>query len=163
MTQWNPPREGEGVKISYILMVVIKMLEEVMAKVFDREKVLGRFSGLGGLDITAGYPLEASVRDADGVFTDRLRNVWVSFEALAGGGSYPVHAVLTVHQGRYFCLGFGWKPQSARIILKGGKEFPFIWKEGATQAEEDKSECEVHGSIEHMQSVTGKYPGCGKP
>ncbi|MCD4762162.1 hypothetical protein K8R32_04365 [bacterium] len=25
-----------------------------------------------------------------------------------------------------------------------------------------KPECEVHDSIEHMQSVTGKCPGCGK-
>ena len=24
-------------------------------------------------------------------------------------------------------------------------------------------ECQVHGSIEHMQSITGKCPGCGKP
>ncbi|MCK4591840.1 hypothetical protein KAT63_00195 [Candidatus Parcubacteria bacterium] len=24
-------------------------------------------------------------------------------------------------------------------------------------------ECNVHGSIEHMQSITGECPGCGKP
>lgn len=27
----------------------------------------------------------------------------------------------------------------------------------------DKPECEMHGSIEHMQSSTGECPGCGKP
>lgn len=25
------------------------------------------------------------------------------------------------------------------------------------------AECPIHGSIEHMQSATGKCPGCGKP
>lgn len=29
--------------------------------------------------------------------------------------------------------------------------------------EKTEPECEVHGSIEHMQSSTGKCPGCGKP
>ncbi len=27
----------------------------------------------------------------------------------------------------------------------------------------DNPECRVHGSIEHMQSTTGKCPGCGQP
>ncbi len=30
-------------------------------------------------------------------------------------------------------------------------------------AQKDKYECQVHGSMEHMQSVNGLCPGCGKP
>jgi len=33
---------------------------------------------------------------------------------------------------------------------------------GATKPSVQKPECEVHGSIEHMQSSDGKCPGCGK-
>jgi len=32
-----------------------------------------------------------------------------------------------------------------------------------TDKKEAKSECRTHGSIEHMQSVTGLCPGCDKP
>ncbi len=31
---------------------------------------------------------------------------------------------------------------------------------GTGTQEEDKPECEIHGSIERMQSITGKCPGC---
>ena len=30
-------------------------------------------------------------------------------------------------------------------------------------SETQEIDCEVHGSIEHMQSITGNCPGCGKP
>ena len=33
----------------------------------------------------------------------------------------------------------------------------------ASAEEKKESECEVHGSIEHMQSSTGLCPSCGKP
>jgi hypothetical protein len=134
MTRWDPPHEGERVRISYSLVVAIKMLEEATAKVFDGKRAPDKFLGLGDMDIIADYPLDMPARDSEGLFTDRLRNMWVSLSVIVmSGGSYPVRAKVTVHQGRYFALGFGWRPQSARITLASGKEFSFVWTEGVIQ------------------------------
>jgi hypothetical protein len=38
-----------------------------------------------------------------------------------------------------------------------------FWTSESEVQKKDEPECKVHGSIEHMQSATGKCPGCGKP
>jgi hypothetical protein len=49
-----------------------------------------------------------------------------------------------------------------KMFFEKGEIASGEWKKQFPNAS-NTSECKIHGSIEHMQSVTGKCPGCGKP
>ncbi len=74
------------------------------------------------------------------------------------------------HQGERCLIGtIDWKPQGTEINFYGkhavfvdSKEFEQKLKKIIAEWEEDNPECEMHGSTEHMQSITGKCPGCGQ-
>jgi hypothetical protein len=74
-------------------------------------------------------------------------------------------------QGKRHVIGtIDWKPQGTEINFYGkyavfvdSKEFEQKLKKILAEWEKVNPGCEMHGSIEHMQSTTGKCPGCGQP
>ena len=68
-------------------------------------------------------------------------------------------------------LDGNWHPRNLDThINMNGKSGPGVemnmsfvkFDENGVKTVQPEPECEVHGSIEHMQSSTGKCPGCGK-
>jgi hypothetical protein len=79
------------------------------------------------------------------------------------------HLYVKVEEKRCLVSAIDCKPQGTEIIFYekhavfvDSKEFEQKLKKILAEWEEDRLECKMHGSIEHMQSITGKCPGCGQ-
>ncbi len=92
-----------------------------------------------------------------------VNQVWKIFDA-------DLAEVYAKYQGKQCLVGtISSKPQGTEINFYGKhavfvdtKEYEQELKKIIAEWKEDNPECEMHGSIEHMQSIMGECPGCGQ-
>ncbi len=111
--------------------------------------------------VFTGYFSESIGQKSLSIWADRA---WVIFD-----DTVLVEYSIKYQGKRYLVGAIDWKPQGTAIIFGGryrvfvdSKEFEQGLKKIIAEWKEDNPECEMHGSIEHMQSITGKCPGCGQ-